>query len=96
MGLNDPRIMLHLPSFVKLYWRLFRDPRVSWLPKLVLIAGVAYIVVPTDLVSDFLAPLAGLGLLDDAVVAYAALRGFIKLCPRTVVEEHVHLIDQGS
>lgn len=94
--MSDPRILLHLPRFVKLYWRLFRDPRVSVIPKLLLIAGVLYIVVPTDLISDFLAPLAGLGLLDDVAVGYAALRGFIKLCPRTVVEEHVHLIDQGS
>jgi len=94
--MRKARILAHLPNFVKLYWRLFRDPRVGWLPKLVLVAGIAYFLVPSDLLPDFLAPLAGLGLVDDAVVVYFAVKGFIRLCPRTVVEEHVHLIDQGG
>jgi len=29
-------------------------------------------------------------------VVYFAFKAFIRLCPRTVVEEHVHLIDQGG
>jgi len=94
--MRKAKILAHLPNFVKLYWRLFWDPRVSWLPKLALLAGIAYLLVPSDLLPDFLAPLAGLGLLDDAVVVYFAVKSFIRLCPRTVVEEHVHLIDQGG
>ncbi len=94
--MRNARILFHLPNFIKLYWRLFRDPRVGWLPRIVLLAGLAYLFVPSDLLPDFLAPLAGLGLLDDAVVVYFAFKAFIRLCPRTVVEEHVHLIDQGG
>ncbi len=95
MPLNA-RIIAHLPNFAKLYWRLFRDSRVGWLPKIVLVAGLAYLVIPTDLLPDILARFAGLGLADDAVVMIIALKAFIKLCPRTVVEEHVHLIDEGG
>ncbi len=79
------RFILHLPNFFKLYWRLFTDRRVS--------LGVAYLVVPTDVLPDLLLPL---GLVDDTVVLIMAAKGFMALCPRRIVEEHVRLIDEGS
>ena len=87
------KLLLHLPNFIKLYWRLFKDRRVSLLPKLILVAGLIYVIVPTDLIPDF--PLIGLGQLDDALVMVVALRLFMALAPRRVVEEHVRLIDEG-
>ncbi len=87
------RFILHLPNFFKLYWRLFTDRRVSLMPKIVLVLGVAYLLVPTDLLPDFLLPL---GLMDDTAVLIMAAKGFMALCPREVVEEHVRLIDGGS
>ena len=87
------RFILHLPNFFKLYWRLFADRRVSLLPKIVLVLGVAYLLVPTDLLPDLLLPL---GLVDDTAVLIMAAKGFMALCPRPVVEEHVRLIDGGS
>ena len=90
---RDPRRALHYPNLVKLYWRLFRDPRVSWVPKLVMVAGFAYIIVPFDLVPDWI-PVAGW--LDDAMVFYLTTQAFIRLCPPNVVREHVMLIDQGA
>ncbi len=92
----NARIIAHLPNFAKLYWRLFRDPRVGLLPKIVLVAGLVYLLVPVDVLPDILARFAGLGLADDAIVVIVALKAFIKLCPRTVVEEHVRLIDEGG
>ena len=88
------KMLLHLPNFVRLYWRLFTDKRVSVFPKLILIAGVVYFVVPFDLLPDF--PLVGLGQLDDAAVLIGALQLFIRLAPRRIVEEHVKLIDAGA
>lgn len=88
------RMLLHLPNFIRLYSRLWRDPRVSLIPKAVLAAGIAYFIIPTDLLPDF--PLIGLGHVDDIAVLIGALRLFISLCPRSVVEEHVQLIDQGG
>lgn len=90
------RFLMHLPNFIRLYWRLLRDPRVGMLAKLVMVLGITYVVIPLDLLPIYLAPLAGLGLLDDIIVFYIASRAFIRLCPRTVVEEHVYLIDQGG
>ena len=89
------RFLIHLPNFIKLYWRLFTDRRVSFLPKTILAVGVAYVVVPTDALLDFLPPLP-FGYLDDAVVLILAAKAFMALCPRRIVEEHVRLIDEGG
>jgi uncharacterized membrane protein YkvA (DUF1232 family) len=87
------RLLLHGPNLIKLYWRLFTDRRVSVIPKAVLVAGIVYFVVPMDFIPDF--PMVGLGQLDDVAVLALALKGFISMAPRTVVEEHVRLIDEG-
>lgn len=87
------KLLMHVPNFIKLYWRLAMDRRVSVGPKLVLLAGLAYFIMPLDLLPDF--PLVGLGWTDDLVVMAVALKLFISLAPRHVVEEHVRLIDEG-
>jgi len=92
--MNNLRLLAHLPNLIKLYWRLFKDPRVHLVPKLVLLAGLVYLVVPLDAIVDL--PFVIPGYLDDMVVVYLALKTFIKLCPPNVVREHVLLIDQGA
>ncbi|MEA3401191.1 MAG: DUF1232 domain-containing protein [Armatimonadota bacterium] len=91
--MNTLRMLVHLPNFAKLYVRLFQDKRVSWLPKAVLVLGLAYVALPSDLMPDLLIPL---GWVDDSAVAIGALWSFIKLCPRRIVQEHVEIIDQGG
>ena len=91
--LRSWRFWLHLPNFIKLFWRLFRDKRVPLLPKVILLVGIAYVVSPADILPEFLG---WFGLLDDAVIMYLVLRGFIALCPSNVVEEHVRLISEGA
>ena len=86
--------LIHAPNFIRLFWRLFTDKRVSFLPKLVMAVGAIYFVVPLDGIPDF--PLVGLGYLDDIVVLYVTAKLFIRLCPRNIVEEHVQLIDKGG
>jgi uncharacterized membrane protein YkvA (DUF1232 family) len=88
------RFLLHLPNFARLYVRLFRDRRVPLFPKALLVAALVYVLVPFDLLPDWLLPF--VGGLDDVLVVTLALRAFIPLCPRAVVEEHVALIDQGK
>lgn len=87
------RLLLHLPNFVKLYTRLWRDPRVGPLARTVLIVGLLYLLMPFDALFDLMVPL---GLMDDLAVVTAALWGFVKLCPPRVVAEHVEIIDQGG
>lgn len=96
MGRNYSTLhyIMQAPNFIKLFWRLLTDRRVSTLSKLPLIVGLLYFVIPLDLIPEF--PLVGLGYLDDIAVLYLAARLFVKLCPAQVVEEHVRLIDQGG
>jgi uncharacterized membrane protein YkvA (DUF1232 family) len=93
-AVNPLRLLVHLPGLVKLYWRLFRDPRVSWVAKLVLVAGLVYLLIPLDAIVDL--PFVIPGYLDDVLVLTLALKAFIRLCPRNVVREHVLLIDRGA
>ncbi len=81
--------LVHLPSFLKLFWRLFKDIRVGLMPKLLLLLIVVYVVIPVDLLPDFLP---GLGQLDDLILIFLGLKGFVRLCPREVVREHVQAI----
>jgi uncharacterized membrane protein YkvA (DUF1232 family) len=84
-------VLFHLPSFVRLYWRLLRDPRVSIWPKALLVAALGYVVLPFDLIPDAI-PL--LGEVDDVVILVAAARWFPQLCPPEVVREHAEAIDR--
>ncbi len=98
LAARDPlallRLAAHVPNLARLYWRLLRDPRVMWPAKALLLAGVAYFVLPLDLLPDF--PLVGFGWLDDIAVILLTGQLFIRLCPPRVVQEHVQLIDEGS
>jgi len=85
--------LLHLPNFLRLFWRLLKDPRVGLVPKLILLAMVVYVVVPVDFLPDFLVPL---GQLDDIFVIFLGLRSFVRLCPQEAVREHVRAIAAGG
>lgn len=87
------RLIIHLPSFLKLFFRLARDSRVSAAPKLLLIGILAYVLLPTDLLPDILL---GTGQLDDLVVILAGAKLFLRLCPPEVVQEHVEAIAAGT
>lgn len=96
------RLLLHLPNFVRLAWRLFIDERVPVYRKAILVLAellaimfaIAYLVNPLDF--DFL-PI--LGRIDDLIVgAFVILVPgawlFIRLCPEHIVREHVDRISR--
>ena len=93
LALRGLRFVRYLPHFVRLYWRLFCDRRVSIWPKALLVFAALYVLSPIDLIPDF-TPL--LGEVDDIVLVIAACRMFMSLCPRDVVEEHVRQLDAGN
>lgn len=88
------QFLRHLPHFVRLYWRLFRDPRVSLLPKGILVLSLLYLISPVDILSDVAFPF--LGEVDDLIVFLAACKAFIYLCPPAVVEEHVRRLSASD
>ena len=85
-------LIKHIPNFFRLFWRLFWDGRVGMLPRLLIVAALAYLVWPADL--DLYLPFK-LGYIDDMIVIYLALRAFVALCPKGVVAEHVARIEAG-
>jgi uncharacterized membrane protein YkvA (DUF1232 family) len=83
------QVITHLPDFVRLYWRLFRDRRVSPLAKALLVASLAYVVWPLDIIPDVLPVI---GEVDDIGIVLSGLWLFIRLCPPQVVLERVREI----
>ncbi len=70
---------------LKLIGRLMVDGRVHPLLKLLPVAAIVYLVVPTDLIP--LLPF------DDAAVLWLGGSLFVEMCPRGLVDEHLRLID---
>ena len=58
---------------------LLADPRVKKLPRFAVVAAVAYLIWPADLVPDFLVPIAGF--LDDATLVWLSMRWLFRSGP---------------
>jgi uncharacterized membrane protein YkvA (DUF1232 family) len=74
-----------IPDCVVLFRRLIGDPRVSGGRKALLVAMVAYLALPFDLVPDFI-PVAGQ--LDDAILVALVLRAVLRSAGPALVAEH--------
>ena len=66
-------------------WGLARDSRVSMLDKLLVLGAGFYLVMPLDLIPDFL-PF--FGEVDDLVVLFMAIRRLIRRAGPEVVSAH--------
>jgi uncharacterized membrane protein YkvA (DUF1232 family) len=73
-----------IPDCIVLVTRLARDPRVPRRRKLLLIALVAYLSLPFDLVPDFI-PVAGQ--LDDAIIVALVLRHLVRAGGEPMIRE---------
>jgi uncharacterized membrane protein YkvA (DUF1232 family) len=76
---------LLIPNFLKLIYRLMRDPRVPVRRKLVVGAMLAYLVSPLDVIPDFI-PVAGQ--IDDVLLIAFAIRHLIDGAGHEVVLEY--------
>jgi uncharacterized membrane protein YkvA (DUF1232 family) len=74
-----------VPDCVVLYRRLLGDGRVRRRAKLLLLALIAYVTCPIDLVPDFI-PVAGQ--LDDAIIVGLVLRAILRSGGPALVREH--------
>jgi uncharacterized membrane protein YkvA (DUF1232 family) len=78
------RLLRELPNFIKLLFRLMRDARVSKLDRALFGVVVAYVLLPIDLLPDFLG---FMGWVDDLFLIGIALnRLFQQAGPRTLIE----------
>lgn len=68
-----------------LAWRLFKDSRVPWWPKLLFPAFLVYFFSPINLPFEWI-PF--LGQVDDVGLALLAIGAFLKACPPGLVQEH--------
>ena len=74
-----------VPDCIVLFRRLLADPRVPRRKKVILAALIPYLVLPFDLVPDFI-PIAGH--LDDAVIVALVLRHVLRRTDRELIESH--------
>ena len=74
-----------LPQYVRLLMGLAKDPRVSIVDKMLVLGAVAYIVMPIDLIPDFI-PF--FGEIDDVYILILALQRMIANAGRPVLLDH--------
>lgn len=74
-----------IPDCLMLFRRLLADQRVPRRRKLVLVAMIAYLAMPFDLVPDFI-PVAGQ--LDDAILVAVVLRSVLRAGGPNLLREH--------
>lgn len=79
------QLVRDIPNFLKLLGRLARDPRVSRLDKGLVLATIGYIVMPVDLINDYL-PF--LGYVDDLYLLALVLDRLLNNAGIDVLLEH--------
>lgn len=74
-----------LPNFLRLLYGLLTDNKVASVDKLVVAGAIAYILLPVDIIPDFI-PF--LGEVDDVFLLILALQRLITNAGRTVVQKY--------
>jgi uncharacterized membrane protein YkvA (DUF1232 family) len=74
-----------IPDCVVLFRRLLADPRLPPRHKVVLVLLIGYLLLPFDLVPDFI-PVAGQ--LDDAILVALVLRSILRAAGPELLREH--------
>jgi uncharacterized membrane protein YkvA (DUF1232 family) len=74
-----------LPQYLRLLSGLVTDRRVSMVDKLLVVGAIAYIVMPIDLIPDFI-PF--FGEIDDLYILVLALQRLVSNAGRVVLLDH--------
>jgi uncharacterized membrane protein YkvA (DUF1232 family) len=78
-------LVMLVPDCLVLFRRLVADPSTSRRSKLLLLALIAYLAMPFDLIPDFIPVL---GQLDDAIIVALTLRAVLRASGPERVREH--------
>jgi uncharacterized membrane protein YkvA (DUF1232 family) len=87
------RLIWKLPMYARVIWGLIRDPRTPLPLKGLLLAALAYLVMPFDLIPDAI-PI--LGQADDLTVLMLVLDLFIANAPAEVRRDHLERARNGT
>ena len=87
------RMVIKLPTYARVVWGMVRDPRTPLGLKGLLLAALAYVVLPVDLIPDVI-PI--LGQADDLTVLLLVLDLFIQNAPPEVRAEHTTRAKNGT
>ncbi len=85
-GEEGAKILLMFPDLVILLWRLVKDERVSPEKKVMLVAVLTYIIVPTDLLPESV--LGVIGYADDIFIALYVLNELINNIGEDVIRDN--------
>ncbi len=77
--------LMQLTGIPKLVFSLLMDKRVPLPVKAILPATLAYLIIPADLLPDFVTPI---GRIDDVLVLVVGTLAFLTLAPKSVVAEY--------
>src|SRR5919201_470959 len=77
--------ILLIPNFLKLLFRLFKDPRVPKAEKALLIGAIVYVISPLDLIPDFI-PF--VGEVDDLYLVALTVLRLLNRTRDDVIREH--------
>lgn len=78
-------MLLFIPNLMKLMYALLRDARVSQADKAILAGVIIYVIVPIDVIPDFI-PF--IGQIDDSYLVAISLLRLLNRTERTVIEDH--------
>jgi uncharacterized membrane protein YkvA (DUF1232 family) len=78
-------LLLFLPNLVILLFRLLRDDRISQADKAILAGVILYVIVPVDVIPDFI-PF--IGQVDDSYLVAISILRLLNRADRRVVLQH--------
>lgn len=87
------RLVIKLPTYARVVWGIFRDPRTPIGLKGMMAAALAYVIFPVDLIPDAIPVL---GQADDLTVLLLVLDLFIQNAPAEVRAEHTTRARNGT
>ncbi|MCB8951171.1 MAG: DUF1232 domain-containing protein [Ardenticatenales bacterium] len=82
---KEPGFWKELWNQIRLIGYLVKDPQVPIYLKLLPVAAIAYVLVPLDLLPDFMV---GLGQVDDLTALFVASKVFVDLSPQHIVAHY--------
>ncbi len=74
-----------IPAYLRLLWGLLTDERVSAVDKVLVAAAIGYVIMPFDLIPDFIPVI---GEIDDIYVIMLALNRLISHAGPDVIADH--------